>query len=123
MTGAQDHETHIARVAGEPGLRLRAIDQLVLELAPGALPIISYRMPAFRFEGAILIYFEAFKSHTGVYPPLRAKNVFAEIKPFMGPKGNFKFPHDAPLPIEVIKRLITVRIAENRARGDGKKAR
>ncbi len=116
MTDAQAHQSHIARMAGEAGLRLRAIDNLVLELAPGAEPIISYRMPAFRFEGAILIYFEAFKSHTGIYPPLRAENVFAEIRPFMGPKGNFKFPHDAPLPLDIIKRLITVRIAENRAR-------
>jgi uncharacterized protein YdhG (YjbR/CyaY superfamily) len=116
MTSAEDHASRISRVSGEPGLRLRAIDQLVLELAPGAEPIISYRMPAFRFEGAILIYFEAFKQHTGIYPPLRAENVFAEIKPFMGPKGNFKFPHSAPLPMDIIMQLITTRIAENRTR-------
>ncbi len=120
MTSAPDHASHIAQVPGEPGERLQAIDRLVLELAPGAEPIISYRMPAFRFEGAILIYFEAFKQHTGIYPPLRAENVFAEIKPFMGPKGNFKFPHNAPLPLDIIKRLITTRIAENRARRDAK---
>lgn len=116
MSGAQDHASHIAQVPGEPGLRLRAIHDMVLKLAPGAEPVISYRMPAFRFEGAILIYFEAFKQHVGIYPPLRSENVFAEIRPFMGLKGNFKFPHAAPLPLEIIKRLITVRIAENRAR-------
>lgn len=120
MTAALDHASHIGQVPGEPGLRLQAIDKLILDLAPEAEPIISYRMPAFRFEGTILIYFEAFKQHTGVYPPLRAENVFAEIKPFMGPKGNFKFPHNAPLPLDILKRLITTRIAENRARREAK---
>lgn len=116
MSGAQDHAAHIAQVPGEPGLRLQAIDRLVLELAPGAEPIISYRMPAFRHEGYILIYFEAFKQHIGIYPPLRQKNVFDEIRPFMGPKGNFKFPHTAPLPLDIIRRLICVRLDENKAR-------
>lgn len=116
MTGAQDHISRIEQVAGEPGERLRAVHRLVLDLAPDAEPIISYRMPAFRFGGAILIYFEAFKKHIGIYPPLRSQNVFDEIRPFMGPKGNFQFPHSAPLPLDIIKRLITTRMAENRAR-------
>jgi uncharacterized protein YdhG (YjbR/CyaY superfamily) len=119
MTAAQDHAALIAQVEGEPGDRLRAIHDLVLKLAPGAEPIVSYRMPAFRFEGAILIYFASFKRHIGVYPPLRAHNVFDEIKPFTGPKGNFQFPHDKPLPLDVIERLVTLRIAENRARRAG----
>lgn len=116
MTAAEDHDALIALLAGDPGDRLRAIHDLVLRLVPGAEPIVSYRMPAFRFESAILIYFASFKRHTGIYPPLRAQNVFAEVTPFMGPKGNFQFPHSAPLPLDIIEQLVLLRIAENRAR-------
>ena len=117
MTAADDHETLIAQVAGAPGDRPRAIHDLVLRLAPGAEPIVSYRMPAFRLDGRILIYFASFKYHTGVYPPLKPDHVFPELRPFMGPKGNFQFPHSSALPLDIIERLITVRIAEVRARG------
>jgi uncharacterized protein YdhG (YjbR/CyaY superfamily) len=48
----------------------------------------------------------AFKKHIGVYPPLTADaDLRAQTEPYRGPKGNLAFPHDAPLPLELIGRV------------------
>ena len=48
---------------------LERIRRTVREAAPAAEEIISYRMPAFRWNG-ILVYFAAFKKHIGLFPPV-----------------------------------------------------
>jgi uncharacterized protein YdhG (YjbR/CyaY superfamily) len=54
----------------EPEVRaiLQKVRATVRAAAPGATEIISYRMPALKQHG-VLVYFAAFKSHIGFYPP------------------------------------------------------
>jgi uncharacterized protein YdhG (YjbR/CyaY superfamily) len=51
---------------------LQRIRAIVREEAPAAQEVISYRMPAFK-QGAVLLYFAAFKKHIGVYPSVRGE--------------------------------------------------
>jgi uncharacterized protein YdhG (YjbR/CyaY superfamily) len=49
------------------------------------------------------VYFAAFKSHTGVYPPVQNDNsLLEELKPYQGEKGNLKFSLKQPIPYELI---------------------
>jgi uncharacterized protein YdhG (YjbR/CyaY superfamily) len=82
---------------------------------PAAEEIISYQIPAFRLHG-ILIYFAAFKNHIGVFPPFRGDaKLEAAVAKYAGPKGNLKFPLDAPIPYALVARIVKFRVKQNLA--------
>ena len=49
----------------DPNVRaiLERIRETIRTAAPEAKEIISYRMPAFKLNGRVLVYFAAFKNH------------------------------------------------------------
>ena len=73
-------------------------------------------MPAFRLHG-ILVYFAAFKNHIGLYPPVSGDaDLEKALRPYAGPKGNLKFPLDRPIPYDLIKRVVLLRVRQESAR-------
>ena len=95
---------------------LEKIRAAIHRAAPRAEEIISYRMPAFRQNG-ILIYFAAFRSHIGVFPPVRGDAALEKaLAPFAGPKGNLQFPLDQRIPYGLITRIVKLRLKQNRAK-------
>lgn len=94
---------------------LAAIRATVKKAAPNAEERISYRMPAFFQDGA-LVYFAAFKKHVGFYPPVRDKVLLSQLVKYAGPKGNLKFPLSEPMPLALIVKIVKARIKENAAR-------
>jgi uncharacterized protein YdhG (YjbR/CyaY superfamily) len=99
---------------------LRKLRSTIQRAAPEAEEIISYRIPAFRLHG-ILIYFAAFKNHIGVFPPIRGDaKLEAAVAKYAGPKGNLKFPLDAPIPYALIVRVVKFRVKQNLAKARGK---
>ncbi len=118
-----DVDEYIA--AFPPAVRtiLRNLRRTVRSAAPHAHEVISYRMPALRQHG-ILIYFAAFKQHIGLFPPIKgdARLVKAAAR-YAGPKGNLRFPLDAPIPYGLIKRLTQLRARQDRAAATRKRTR
>jgi uncharacterized protein YdhG (YjbR/CyaY superfamily) len=101
-----------------PGVQkiLRKIRATVAATAPDASEKISYRMPAFAQDG-ILIYFAAFKNHIGVFPPVSGDpRLERSLSRYMGPKRNLRFPMDEPVPYHLIKRIVALRLRQNRAK-------
>lgn len=94
---------------------LRKVRGTIRTAAPAAEERISYRMPAFFLDGA-LVYFAAFKGHIGLYPPVRDAALRRATAAYAGPKGNLRFPLDAAIPYALIARIVKARIEENRAR-------
>lgn len=78
------------------------------EAVPEAEETISYRMPAFKLNGRILVYFAAFTTHIGLYPPA-PRQFKSEVSKYEGPKGNLKFPIDDPIPYDLVTRIVLVR--------------
>lgn len=99
-------------------LRLKA---LVLEIAPKAEETVSYGIPTFKL-GKNLVHFAAFKSHIGFYPTpsgiIKFKN---ELAKYITSKGAIQFPLDQPLPINLIKRIVTFRVKEIKGEMNGSK--
>lgn len=82
---------------------------------------ISYRIPAYKLDGN-LVYFAGFAQHIGVYPAPRDSLQFRdELAAYAGGKGTVQFPHDKPLPLDLIRRIVAFRAAENAARVAAKK--
>jgi uncharacterized protein YdhG (YjbR/CyaY superfamily) len=99
------HETCIAAAPMALQERLRAIQAEVERRVPGAIRVVSYAMPAFRL-GRVFFYFSAFQRHVGIYPPVTDDlPLIAELAPFRNAKGNLAFPHNQPLPMDLIGRV------------------
>ncbi len=97
---------------------LRKIRATIATAAPDAQELISYRMPAFAQEG-VLLYFAAFKTHIGVYPPVRGDaRLEKALAAYSGPKGNLRFPLDKPIPYGLIERIVILRVKQNLARSE-----
>jgi uncharacterized protein YdhG (YjbR/CyaY superfamily) len=95
---------------------LHRIRQVARDAAPGAEELISYRMPAFRL-GGMLVYFAAFKNHIGLFPPVRGDAKLEKaVAPYAGEKGNLRFPLDQPVPFQLIKRIVKLRVKQEEAK-------
>ena len=106
-----------AYIAGfPPAVRviLKKIRATIASAAPDAEEVISYRIPAFR-QKRILLYYAAFTSHIGLYPPVRGDaRLQKALAPYRGPKGNLKFPIDRPIPYGLIRRIAALRVPQSR---------
>ena len=102
---------------------LEKIRTTIRSAAPDAEETISYRIPAFKQNG-ILVYFAAFKTHVGLYPPIKADAALEKaIAKYAGEKGNLRFPLNQPIPYALIKRIVTLRVKQNAAKTAAKKAK
>jgi uncharacterized protein YdhG (YjbR/CyaY superfamily) len=91
-----------------------AIRAIVPEEATEA---ISYRMPAFRYKGTLVIY-GAFSDHCSLFP-MDASLIVKfkkDLKGYITAKGTIQFPLDKPLPATLLKKLIKARIARKERR-------
>lgn len=79
---------------------------------PEATESISYRIPAFKYNGALLWY-AAFKDHCSLFPTAAVVAAFKkELRGFTTSKGTIHFPVDEPLPTTLIKKLVKARVAQ-----------
>ena len=117
-------DEYIASFEPEVQAILQKVRATVRAAAPGAAEVISYRMPALKQNG-VLVYFAAFKSHIGFYPPIKGDpKLEQEASVYAGEKGNLRFPMDKPIPYKLIGALTKLRakqdaesvVAERRAR-------
>jgi uncharacterized protein YdhG (YjbR/CyaY superfamily) len=88
--------------------------------APEAEEKISYQMPTFAQHGN-LVHFAAYKNHIGFYPTASGIEAFThELSSYKSAKGSVQFPIDQPLPLELIGRIVTYRVAQNLKRAGSK---
>ena len=92
---------------------LKKVRLTIKNAAPGAQETISYNIPTFILNGA-LVHFAAFKKHIGFYPPVRGDAKLEKAASFYaGEKGNLRFPLDQSIPYELIERLVKCRVKQN----------
>ena len=101
---------------------LRAVRATVRQAAPQAEERISYRMPALFQKGAV-VYFGAFKSHLGLFPPVEDPALLAQVAQYAGPKGNLQFPYSQPMPLALIAAVVQARVRANAAKAAAKPGR
>ncbi len=107
-------EMYIGSFTGEVQERLKTVYSIVREKAPGADESMNYGMPAFKTHGRPLVYFAAFTNHIGFYAtPSGHAEFAAELSQYKQGKGSVQFPHDQPLPADLIARMVEFRVWEN----------
>ena len=85
--------------------------------APDATEVITYKMPGFKRNGRFLVSYDAFKQHYSLFPssdPI-IDALGDRVRPYVAGKGTLRFPADKPLPRDLIKEIVKIRVAENDA--------
>ena len=101
----------------EVQVRLQQIRETIHAAAPEATEAISYQMPTFKLNGN-LVHFGAFKHHIGFYPaPTGIEAFAAELARYQSAKGSVRFPFDEPLPLDLVRRIVLYRVAEQQKTG------
>jgi uncharacterized protein YdhG (YjbR/CyaY superfamily) len=96
---------------------MTAIREAIRAAAPDADEVITYKMPGFKTNGRFLVSYDAYKRHYSLFPasdPV-VKQLGAEIEPFLAGRGTIRFPADRPIPVDLVSRIVTIRVAENAA--------
>ena len=90
------------------------IREVIKESARGAVEKISYDMPGYYLNG-FLASFAVWKRHIGFYPRTSEMEAsLPELSAFKGTKGSVHFPLDKPMPFELIRKIVQIRVAETR---------
>ncbi len=106
-------DEYIAEFPPEIQKVLEELRALIREVAPDATETISYAIPTFDLNGHHLVHFAGYANHVGFYPVPSAIEAFKEeLAPFRSGKGSAQFPHDQPLPVDLIRRIVEFRVQE-----------
>jgi uncharacterized protein YdhG (YjbR/CyaY superfamily) len=90
------------------------LHECIKAAAPGAIEGLKWRMPAYSYQ-KILVTFAVFKKHIGFYPMPSAIKTFAkDLTEYKTAEGSIQFPHDKPLPLTLIKKIVKFRVKESK---------
>ena len=116
-------DDYIAGFPADVQKKLQQVRATIRQAAPDAQEVISYQMPAFTQQGNV-IYFAGYEHHIGIYPAPRAIEQFKqELAAYEGGKGTIKLPHDRPLPLDLIRRIVEFKVRLNLEKGAAKRPR
>ena len=111
-TGGVDN--YIANLPLEQQIALERVRQIIKNTIPEAVEFISYKMPAYHFQGMIG-GFAAFKNHCSFFP-WNAQTIIdfaTELKDFKTSAGTIQFTPEKPLPEELLQKILRYRVAGN----------
>ena len=107
-------DAYLAEVQEPARTTLGKVREAIRSVVPAeATESISYGIPTFRYNGA-LVAFGAFKNHCSFFPMSLAVMATFQKDPknFDTAKGTIHFPLNKPLPVTLVKKLVTARLAE-----------
>jgi uncharacterized protein YdhG (YjbR/CyaY superfamily) len=114
---ARSIDEYIAEFPPETQRVLQEVRAVIRAAAPQATETISYSIPTFDLNGRHLAHFAGFAHHVGFYPTPRGIEEFeAELSRFKQGRGSVQFPLDQPMPVDLIRRMVEFRAAEDNAR-------
>ena len=106
MIGESAVDEYIATFPEGVRMRLETLRAHVIKHATGAVEGIGYGIPTYKL-GKNIFHFAAHTHHIGLYPgPEALQAHLAELSSFKTTKGSIHIPHDEPLPLALVKRLI-----------------
>ena len=114
MTTPATIDVYLAALPAERRAMLEQVRALVREVAPSGEELISYGMPGVKLSGRLLLSYAAFAKHWSLFP---ASGVVMaalgdELAPYFKPTATLRFPWKEPVPAELVRRYVELRVAE-----------
>ena len=95
--------------------RLKEMRKTILDEMPDAEEKIGYGLPTYKLDGKNIVHFGGFKQHTGFYPTPSGLTAFEkELAKYKASKGSIQFPHTAPLPLPLVRKIVKFRLKEHK---------
>jgi uncharacterized protein YdhG (YjbR/CyaY superfamily) len=107
-------DDYLAAVSDEKRAALETLRKTIKAAAPEAEECISYQLPAFRLNGKFLVAYGAAANHCSFYSGSVLGALKDELKDYDTSKGTIRFPANRPLPSALVRKLVKLRIVENR---------
>jgi len=110
----QEIDDYLAGLDERKRATLTELRDTIAAIVPDAEQCLSYGMPAFKLRGKTIAGFAAFKNHLSYLP--HSGSVLAKLakqtEGYTKTKGSLHFPIEAPLPEQLVKRLLATRMVE-----------
>jgi uncharacterized protein YdhG (YjbR/CyaY superfamily) len=93
---------------------LTRVRSTIRKAVPRAEEAISYKIPAYKLHGGVVLYFAGWNEHYSLYPATgRVVATFKdELASYKVSKGTIRFPLSEPVPVQLIGRIAKFRAKE-----------
>lgn len=107
-------DEYLKRHSPEVQRALQHLRQAIKSAAPRAEEVISYQIPTYKLNGA-LVHFAAFPKHCSLVVVNKdiVKLFEKELKPFKVSGTTIQFTPDHPIDLPLVKKIVEARIAQN----------
>jgi uncharacterized protein YdhG (YjbR/CyaY superfamily) len=124
MAGPATVEEYLATLPDDRRAVMEQLRATIRSVVPDGQELLSYRMPAVKTHGQFLVSYDAFKKHYSLFPASDAvvEGLGEAVRPHLAGRGTIQFPADRPLPLELIRRIVEIRVAENDAEAERRAA-
>lgn len=121
MTDVERVDAYLAALPDEPRRALETLRATIRAAAPEAEETIAYDMPAFRIEGRFLVSYAAYKRHCSLFPASQAvlDACGPELKGHLAGRATIQFQAGRPLPAELVRKIVKVRLTERATPAEG----
>jgi len=109
-------DDYLAKVeSAEARSALDHLRDVIQKEVPDAQEVISYGIPSYKLDG-YLVGFAAFKNHCSFFPGSILDEFKGELTSFKTSAGTIQFKPQAPLPDDIVQRIIRARVIQNRSK-------
>jgi uncharacterized protein YdhG (YjbR/CyaY superfamily) len=114
-------DDYLAKASPKQRALLEELRETIRSVVPEVEECISYRIPAFRFQGRIIAGFSATSKGCSYYPfsGTTLRTLAADVERYSQTKSAMHF--DKPLPTALVRKLLKARMAEGGRRGTGRR--
>lgn len=114
MAGPSTVEQYLAELPDDRRAAMEGLRRTIRAAAPDATESIAYLMPAFRMGRQFLVSYASFKRHYSLFPASDAVIAAGgdELMPYLFGSGTIRFPASQPIPLDLVTRIVQVRVAE-----------
>ena len=112
-------DEYLAALPAERRTVMDALRRAVVAAAPDATETIAYQMPALRTrDGRFLVSYASYKNHYSLFPASGPviDALGDDVAPYLAGKGTIRFPANRPIPLDLVTRIVRVRVVEIAAR-------
>jgi uncharacterized protein YdhG (YjbR/CyaY superfamily) len=108
-------DAYIAALAEDRRAPMTDLRETIRAAAPDADEVITYKMPGFKAHGSFLVSYDAYKQHYSLFPwnDEMVAELGDEIQPYVKGRGTLQFPASKPLPLDLIRRIIEIRVRQS----------
>jgi uncharacterized protein YdhG (YjbR/CyaY superfamily) len=117
MPDATTVDDYLAALPDDRRAWMSTLRETIRAAAPEAEEVITYKMPGFKTHGRFLVSYDAFKAHYSLFPATDAvvEALGDAVRPYLAGRGTIRFPAGEPVPVDLVRRIVEIRVAENDA--------